>query len=123
MSERLPRRKRARSATPARSGVAAGAKATSGARTKVVESAAIDARYGLEPVIDVADSGGSALLEGFVNLRCPYCDESYDVAVDLSGGTQTYIEDCQVCCQPISLQLRVNDAGEFASLEAERIDR
>ena len=83
--------------------------------------AEIDALYGLEPVIEV--TGGSELLEGFASLRCPYCDESYSVAVDVSAGSQTYIEDCQVCCQPMNLQLTVTDGGEFASLQAERLDR
>jgi hypothetical protein len=82
-----------------------------------------DALYGLEPVIEVGEGGGSDLLEGFVTLSCPYCAESYGVAVDLSAGSQSYIEDCQVCCQPINLQLTVTDSGEFASLNAERIDR
>ncbi len=86
-------------------------------------STQIDSLYGLEPVLDVSKSSGSNLLEGFVELVCPYCAESYGVAVDLSGGSQSYIEDCQVCCQPISVTLQLNDAGEFSQLEAERIDR
>lgn len=86
-------------------------------------SAETDARYGLDPVLDVSKASGSDLLEGFVNLSCPYCAESYGVAVDLSAGSQTYIEDCQVCCQPINLRLTVDDAGRFVALEAERLDR
>jgi hypothetical protein len=35
--------------------------------------------------------------------------------VDLSGGDQTYIEDCQVCCRPISFNLQVH--GEEWMLE------
>eukprot|EP01034_Spumella_vulgaris_P019947 gene19947-25529_t len=26
---------------------------------------------------------------------CPYCGEVVETTVDLSGGDQTYIEDCQ----------------------------
>lgn len=40
---------------------------------------------------------------------CPYCGETVDTAVDLSGGDQTYIEDCQVCCRPIVFTLHVQD--------------
>jgi Cysteine-rich CPXCG len=86
-------------------------------------AAQIDSLYGLDPVLDVSKSSGSNMLEGFVELSCPYCAESYGVAIDLSGGTQSYIEDCQVCCQPISVTLCVNEAGEFSRLEIERIDR
>ena len=32
---------------------------------------------------------------------CPYCGEEVETTVDLSGGDQEYIEDCQVCCKPI----------------------
>ena len=39
-------------------------------------------------------------------INCPYCGESLEVAVDYSAGEQDYIEDCQVCCRPIELQLR-----------------
>ena len=83
----------------------------------------IDLLYGLEPVLEPDHDAGSGELECFVELTCPYCGESYGVAVDLSAGTQTYIEDCQVCCQPISNTIVLNDQGEFASLRAERLDR
>ena len=39
---------------------------------------------------------------------CPYCGETVETTVDLSGGDQTYIEDCQVCCRPISFSLQVH---------------
>ena len=34
--------------------------------------------------------------------ECPYCGEAVETTLDLSGGDQTYIEDCQVCCRPIT---------------------
>ena len=40
-------------------------------------------------------------------VDCPYCGESYDTTVDLSSGDQLYVEDCAVCCQPITLVLNV----------------
>ena len=46
-------------------------------------------------------------------VDCPYCGESYETSVDLSGGDQTYIEDCAVCCRPIVLVLNVEGDGEF----------
>ena len=39
---------------------------------------------------------------------CPYCGEEVETTVDLSGGDQYYIEDCQVCCRPIMFDLQVN---------------
>ncbi|MGY3266769.1 ribosomal protein S27E [Lysobacter sp. HA35] len=29
-------------------------------------------------------------------VECPYCGEPIDLVVDSSGGSQRYIEDCQV---------------------------
>lgn len=41
-------------------------------------------------------------------FECPYCAEPISMLLDLSAdGTQTYIEDCQVCCQPIQIQFEV----------------
>ena len=48
-----------------------------------------------------------------ITIHCPYCGESYETAVDLSAGSQRYIEDCAVCCRPIEITLRVGDDGEL----------
>lgn len=42
---------------------------------------------------------------------CPYCGESVEALLDLSGGDQSYIEDCPVCCRPIVFDLQVDDEG------------
>ena len=42
---------------------------------------------------------------------CPYCGERIDVSVDCSEAEQDYVEDCPVCCQPMEVQLRIDDAG------------
>lgn len=40
---------------------------------------------------------------------CAFCGEVNTTFVDLSAGSrQSYIEDCQVCCCPNVLYLRVN---------------
>lgn len=57
-----------------------------------------------------------------VVIHCPYCGESYETAVDLSVGSQNYIEDCAVCCRPIEIALRVGDAGELLEIST-RTDR
>jgi len=44
-------------------------------------------------------------------VRCPYCGESLDLAVDASAGAQRYVEDCAVCCRPIEVEIDV-DEGE-----------
>jgi hypothetical protein len=48
-----------------------------------------------------------------IAILCPYCGESYETVVDLSAGSQRYIEDCAVCCRPIEITLQVGDDGEL----------
>ena len=54
-------------------------------------------------------------------IVCPYCGESIEVSVDLSGGDQAYVEDCQVCCRPIEMRLSVS--GTEWRLEVLRDDQ
>jgi hypothetical protein len=86
------------------------------------DSQAIDALYGLEPVFE---PGGPALARNateFVTVQCPFCGEAFETAVDLSAGSFSYIEDCQVCCQPIDVQVSIGASGELLELEARRTE-
>jgi len=82
----------------------------------------IDLLYGLEPVIE-PDAIGAEGLERFVDVACPYCGEVINVRLDLSAGSQSYVEDCQVCCQPIQMAVSVADDGAPERVTAERMDR
>jgi len=82
------------------------------------DARAIDAAYGLEPVFEPGASGGE--LAQTVSVECPYCGESIDTVVDMSAGSFRYIEDCQVCCQPIDLAGEVDNDGVLAGVTAER---
>ncbi|MGM0769199.1 MAG: CPXCG motif-containing cysteine-rich protein [Pseudomonadota bacterium] len=44
-----------------------------------------------------------------VLIQCPYCWETLEISVDPSVREQEYVEDCQVCCQPILLKVRLDD--------------
>ena len=89
------------------------------------DDATIDALYGLEPVIE-PDAGGAAAAErgttSFERVHCPFCGEGFETRVDLSAGSSAYIEDCQVCCQPIEMQLEVDADGTLRQLTARRGD-
>lgn len=50
---------------------------------------------------------------------CPYCGESISMIVDLSVSPQTYVEDCEVCCNPIEITYTAH-SGELTSFEARR---
>ena len=44
-------------------------------------------------------------------IDCPYCGESIGILIDASIPEQQYIEDCQVCCRPITLTVSVKEDG------------
>ena len=46
-------------------------------------------------------------------ISCPYCGESIDVLIDPQDAGQQYIEDCQVCCRPITFIITLGMAGEI----------
>jgi hypothetical protein len=54
-------------------------------------------------------------------LQCPYCWESIEVVVDCSVEEQEYIEDCSVCCRPITIAVTAS-GDEILSIEARRED-
>lgn len=84
----------------------------------------IDLKYGLEPVFE--PGGGTSGLDGlepFTNVECPYCGEVIMLRLDLSAGAQSYVEDCQVCCQPMQVCVSVEADGSLDRVSAERMDR
>ena len=40
---------------------------------------------------------------------CPYCGEKISMLLDLSAGSQRYVEDCEVCYSPIEISYDVED--------------
>ena len=80
----------------------------------------IDALYGLEPVFEPGGPAAAVNATEFVTVQCPYCGERFETAVDLSAGSFSYVEDCQVCCQPIELTSEMADRGAFVGVIARR---
>jgi hypothetical protein len=79
----------------------------------------LDLLYGLEPVFE---PGAHAALESWTELQCPYCGETSGSVIDLTDRSRTYIEDCQVCCQPMQVNLRVDRAGRLRQVSTGRLD-
>ena len=38
----------------------------------------------------------------------PYSGETISKILDISTGSQKYIEDCEVCCHPIEIKIIMN---------------
>jgi len=39
-------------------------------------------------------------------FQCPYCWDEISMLLDTSVTSQTYIEDCEVCCNPIEINVQ-----------------
>jgi len=51
---------------------------------------------------------------------CAFCGESNSTFVDFSAGlTQSYIEDCQVCCQPNVLYVQIDEDTLYIEISSE----
>ncbi len=50
-------------------------------------------------------------------FQCPYCWEEISMLMDPSISKQTYIEDCEICCNPIEVTPQFNN-NELVSLDA-----
>lgn len=42
-------------------------------------------------------------------FQCPYCWEEISMLLDTSVSRQTYVEDCEICCNPIELSVGFQD--------------
>ncbi|WP_405329666.1 CPXCG motif-containing cysteine-rich protein [Leeuwenhoekiella sp. LLG6367-2.1] len=42
-------------------------------------------------------------------FQCPYCWEEISMLLDVSVSHQVYVEDCEVCCNPIELTVAYED--------------
>ena len=51
-----------------------------------------------------------------LTIQCPHCGETFALALDVSEGSAEFIVDCEVCCQPMTVVLRLRN-GEVESLD------
>ena len=47
-------------------------------------------------------------------VSCPYCGEAIEVLIDHQEAGHQYIEDCQVCCNPILFNVAVDSVGNLS---------
>ncbi|SHI94743.1 Cysteine-rich CPXCG [Arenibacter nanhaiticus] len=55
-------------------------------------------------------------------FQCPYCWEEISFLLDPSIAKQSYVEDCEVCCNPIAVNLSF-DQGELMYFSAVNLER
>jgi transcription elongation factor Elf1 len=55
------------------------------------------------------------------SFHCPTCGEEISMVLDLTVSRHTYIEDCEVCCNPIEISYTVKD-NALASFAAKTLE-
>jgi hypothetical protein len=61
---------------------------------------------------------GDGVADTVAQVWCPCCGERFAVPLDPGGAVvQRYVEDCQICCRPLSLTVRW-DARGTANVDA-----
>lgn len=81
----------------------------------------INEMYGLEPVFEPGEAAGTDL-RTFAEIQCPSCGEVSGTMIDLTSGDRSWIEDCQVCCHPMRVDVEVNECGEIVEASASRTE-
>ena len=71
-------------------------------------------------------------------ICCPFCGQSMTVVIDGSvidgsvidgsvfdgsAGSQSYIEDCEICCQPMQISVHVSVETDDAAMLVVEVDR
>jgi len=57
-------------------------------------------------------------VEEWAQVPCPFCGEELELLVSSDDDGQTKLEDCSVCCRPVSLHVTWED-GEL-QVDADR---
>lgn len=55
-------------------------------------------------------------------FQCPYCWEQISMLIDVSQTHQKYIEDCEICCNPIQITV-YTEHQEITSFQVENIEQ
>lgn len=53
---------------------------------------------------------------------CPYCWQEISMLLDPSATYQSYVEDCEVCCNPIEIAVQFRQE-ELELFEARKIEQ
>ncbi len=55
-------------------------------------------------------------------FTCPHCWQTISMILDLSIEDQSYVEDCEVCCNPVQISFTIEDF-ELEKFEVNSIEQ
>lgn len=50
-------------------------------------------------------------------IECPHCGETFSLTLDAGEGSAEFVVDCEVCCRPMTVTVRISDEGELEGLD------
>lgn len=56
------------------------------------------------------------------SFLCPYCNASISMVLEIFYNNQSYIEDCEVCCNPIQISYMFTNE-ELKAFNAESLEQ
>jgi phage FluMu protein Com len=56
----------------------------------------------------------------YTEIQCPHCGELQDINIELLQEQQSYIEDCQICCKPMVLNIQIDYDTQQVQIYAQR---
>ena len=56
-------------------------------------------------------------MQDSITIVCPHCGEEFPLAIDASEGSAEFTIDCEVCCRPMKVAVRIDAEGEIESLD------
>jgi len=74
----------------------------------------------MEDVFQQMEASTMNILET-VQVQCPYCGEIMELQIERAEEEQELIEDCPVCCKPVTVVVTSSDNG-IISAEARHED-
>ena len=60
--------------------------------------------------------GYSRFVSEFLTITCPHCGKDFEVSFDPDEGGSEFIIDCEICCRPMTVAVRVR-SGEVDSVQ------
>ncbi|MBL8150572.1 MAG: CPXCG motif-containing cysteine-rich protein [Blastocatellia bacterium] len=60
-------------------------------------------------------------MEEEIFFTCPHCWQEISMLIDLSVCQQTYVEDCEVCCNPIEISYSTDQEGQILSFDTNQL--
>jgi hypothetical protein len=69
-----------------------------------------------------AGPAAAAMHEFEAEAQCPHCWQAITLLLDLSVESQEYVEDCSVCCHPLTIRYAAVD-GELEWLDVAALEQ